>query len=131
MNYPVRIGMDTSKSAFQLHGVDENEVVVVRRQFRRTAMSVAPDQHCIFQLAMSRRELRSWATPNRRDRTEVNRICFPGFEYFSLIFRISQQRRGCLLHIVLKYPSRRRHCVYRKPKHGRICDEVRPGWQVT
>lgn len=29
MNIPVRIGMDTSKSMFQLHGVDENEVVVV------------------------------------------------------------------------------------------------------
>jgi hypothetical protein len=28
MNLPVRIGMDTSKSVFQLHGVDENEVVV-------------------------------------------------------------------------------------------------------
>ena len=38
MNIPVRIGMDTSKSAFQLHGVDENEVVVVRRQFRRAEM---------------------------------------------------------------------------------------------
>ncbi len=25
MNIPVRIGMDTSKSVFQLHGVDENE----------------------------------------------------------------------------------------------------------
>jgi AcrR family transcriptional regulator len=22
-------------------------------------------------------------------------------------------------------------CVYRKPKHGRSCDEVRPGWQMT
>jgi transposase len=29
VNIPVRIGMDTSKSMFQLHGVDENEVVVV------------------------------------------------------------------------------------------------------
>jgi transposase len=38
MNTPVRIGMDTSKSMFQLHGVDENEVVVVRRQSRRTEM---------------------------------------------------------------------------------------------
>ena len=38
MNIPVRIGMDTSKSVFQLHGVDENEVVVVRRQFRRAEM---------------------------------------------------------------------------------------------
>ena len=38
MNKPVRIGMDTSKSVFQLHGVDENETVVVRRQFRRTEM---------------------------------------------------------------------------------------------
>ena len=32
MNIPVLIGMDTSKSVFQLHGVDENEVMVVRRQ---------------------------------------------------------------------------------------------------
>jgi transposase len=30
--------MDTSKSVFQVHGVDENEVVVVRRQFRRAEM---------------------------------------------------------------------------------------------
>jgi Bacterial DNA polymerase III alpha NTPase domain len=22
-------------------------------------------------------------------------------------------------------------CVYRKPKHGRSCDEVRPGWRVN
>jgi len=38
MNKPVRIGMDTAKSVFQLHGVDENEIVVVRRQFRRAEM---------------------------------------------------------------------------------------------
>lgn len=38
MNVPVRIGMDTSKSVFQLHGVDQNEAVVVRRQFRRAEM---------------------------------------------------------------------------------------------
>ena len=38
MNLPIRIGMDTSKSVFQLHGVDENEGVVVRRQFRRAEM---------------------------------------------------------------------------------------------
>jgi len=38
VNIPVRIGMDTSKSVFQLHGVDQNEVVVVRRQFRRAEM---------------------------------------------------------------------------------------------
>jgi transposase len=38
MNTPVRIGMDTAKSVFQLHGVDENEDVVVRRQFRRSEM---------------------------------------------------------------------------------------------
>ena len=37
-NPPVRIGMDTSKSVFQLHGVDDNEEVVVRRQFRRAEM---------------------------------------------------------------------------------------------
>ena len=33
MNIPVRIGMDTSKSVFQLHGVDENEVVVSGASF--------------------------------------------------------------------------------------------------
>jgi transposase len=38
VNPPIRIGMDTAKSVFQLHGVDENEVVVVRRQIRRTEM---------------------------------------------------------------------------------------------
>lgn len=37
-NIPVRIGMDTAKSVFQLHGVDENEAVVVRRQLRRAEM---------------------------------------------------------------------------------------------
>lgn len=37
-NPPVRIGMDTSKSVFQVHGVDDNEEVVVRRQFRRAEM---------------------------------------------------------------------------------------------
>ena len=35
---PVRIGMDTAKSVFQLHGVDENEIVVLRRQLRRADM---------------------------------------------------------------------------------------------
>jgi transposase len=38
MNIPVRIGMDASKSVFQLHGVGENEAVVVCRQFRRAEM---------------------------------------------------------------------------------------------
>lgn len=38
MNKPIRIGMETAKSVFQLHGVDENETVVVRRQFRRAEM---------------------------------------------------------------------------------------------
>ncbi len=38
MNVPVRIGMDTSKSVFQLHGVDQSEAVVVRRKFRRAEM---------------------------------------------------------------------------------------------
>ena len=37
-NPPVRVGMDTSKSVFQVHGVDDNEEVVVRRQFRRAEM---------------------------------------------------------------------------------------------
>ena len=38
MSTPVRIGMDTSKSVFQLHGVDENEAVVLRRRVRRSEM---------------------------------------------------------------------------------------------
>jgi transposase len=37
-NPPVRIGMDTSKSVFQLHGVNHNEDVAVRRQYRRAEM---------------------------------------------------------------------------------------------
>jgi transposase len=35
---PFRIGMDTSKSVFQLHGVDADEGIVVRRAFRRAEM---------------------------------------------------------------------------------------------
>jgi transposase len=35
---PVRIGMDTAKSVCQLHGVDAEEVVVLRRQLRRSEM---------------------------------------------------------------------------------------------
>jgi transposase len=31
----IRIGMDTSKSVFQVHGVDENELPVLRRKLRR------------------------------------------------------------------------------------------------
>ena len=38
MNTVVRIGMDTSKNVFQLHGVDEAEAVVLRRQVRRREM---------------------------------------------------------------------------------------------
>lgn len=34
----VSTGMDTSKSVFQLHGVDENELVVVRGQFPQAEM---------------------------------------------------------------------------------------------
>src|SRR5712672_4156900 len=32
----IRIGLDTSKHVFQLHGVDENEKPVLRRQLRRS-----------------------------------------------------------------------------------------------
>jgi transposase len=35
MNDPIRIGMDTSKSVFQLHGVDSAERVVLRKKLRR------------------------------------------------------------------------------------------------
>ena len=32
----IRIGLDTSKHVFQIHGVDENEKPVLRRQLRRS-----------------------------------------------------------------------------------------------
>jgi len=32
----IRIGLDSSKHVFQIHGVDENEQVVLRRQIRRS-----------------------------------------------------------------------------------------------
>src|SRR5260370_11213991 len=32
----IRIGLDTSKHVFQIHGVDENEKAVLRRQLRRS-----------------------------------------------------------------------------------------------
>ena len=32
----IRIGLDTSKHVFQMHGVDENEQPVLRRQLRRS-----------------------------------------------------------------------------------------------
>ena len=35
----IRIGLDTSKHVFQLHGVDEKEVPVLRRQLRRGEMT--------------------------------------------------------------------------------------------
>jgi len=31
----IRIGLDTSKHVFQMHGVDENEQAVLRQQIRR------------------------------------------------------------------------------------------------
>jgi transposase len=34
----IRIGLDTSKHVFQVHGVDENEEAVLRRQVRRSEM---------------------------------------------------------------------------------------------
>jgi hypothetical protein len=34
----IRIGLDTAKHVFQVHGVDENEQTVVRRQLRRGEM---------------------------------------------------------------------------------------------
>src|SRR5215472_6027282 len=35
----IRIGLDTSKHVFQIHGVDENERPVLRRQIRRQAVA--------------------------------------------------------------------------------------------
>ena len=34
----IRIGLDTAKHVFQVHGVNENEHTVVRRQLRRGEM---------------------------------------------------------------------------------------------
>ena len=38
MDKIVRIGMDTSKNVFQLHGVNEEEEPVLRRKLRRAQM---------------------------------------------------------------------------------------------
>jgi transposase len=35
----IRIGLDTSKHVFQIHGVDENEQPVLRRQLRRNEVA--------------------------------------------------------------------------------------------
>src|SRR5229473_2299795 len=35
----IRIGLDTSKHVFQIHGVDENETLVLRRQIRRSEVA--------------------------------------------------------------------------------------------
>ena len=35
----IRIGLDTSKHVFQIHGVDENEQPVLRRQIRRSEVA--------------------------------------------------------------------------------------------
>jgi transposase len=34
----IRIGLDTAKQVFQVHGVDENEQSILRRQLRRSEM---------------------------------------------------------------------------------------------
>jgi len=35
----IRIGLDTSKHVFQVHGVDENETPALRRQLRRSEVA--------------------------------------------------------------------------------------------
>jgi len=35
----IRVGLDTSKHVFQIHGVDENEHAVLRRQIRRSEVT--------------------------------------------------------------------------------------------
>ena len=39
----IRIGLDTSKHVFQIHGVDENEKPVLRRQLRRSEVEDRED----------------------------------------------------------------------------------------
>lgn len=36
MDHPITIGLDLAKSVFQVHGVDRDGAVVLRRQFRRS-----------------------------------------------------------------------------------------------
>jgi hypothetical protein len=53
-----------------------------------------------------------------------------------IIERLSREHRNiekllAILERELEVFDRGDRCVYRKPKHGRSCDEVRPGWQVT
>ena len=38
MDQPITIGLDLAKSVFQVHGVDAEEYVVVRRQLRRSQL---------------------------------------------------------------------------------------------
>ena len=38
VNHPIRIGIDTSKHVFQLHGVGAGDAIVLRRQLRRSQM---------------------------------------------------------------------------------------------
>ena len=83
MNLPIRIGMDTSKSVFQLHGVDENEVVVVRRQFRRAEMiRYRRRTYRTTQRSLLRaKRIRDLTRPERSDRRPYSRRCASLFVY--------------------------------------------------
>ncbi|MET4717261.1 putative SOS response-associated peptidase YedK [Bradyrhizobium japonicum] len=65
MNLPVRIGMDTSKSVFQLHGVDENEVEFVfdHHQPRRYQRAVPRRQPLRRQPRADARRLPDYKAP--------------------------------------------------------------------
>ena len=83
MNLPIRIGMDTSKSVFQLHGVDENEVVVVCRQFRRAEMiRYRRRTYRTTQRSLLRaKRIRDLTRPERSDRRPYSRRCASLFVY--------------------------------------------------
>jgi hypothetical protein len=83
MNLPIRIGMDTSKSVFQLHGVDENEVVVVCRQFRRAEMiRYRRRTYRTTQRSLLRaKRIRDLTGPERSDRRPYSRRCASLFVY--------------------------------------------------
>src|ERR1700704_2735100 len=55
----IRIGLDTAKHVFQVHGVDENEQPVLRRQLRRSEV-----EKFFAKLAPSRIGFGGWGAPH-------------------------------------------------------------------
>ncbi len=45
MNEVITIGLDLARNVFQVHGVDDEGNVVIRRQLRRSRVLPLPPQH--------------------------------------------------------------------------------------